>query len=304
MKLNLIAAAMVFTAGYSAWAANDLVQKEAVRMFPPTLSGTVVDAKTKQPLSYAVVQVAWVMRAEADKSKKGTKKTRRLFVKQIHSGAGGRFDLPNWKPIGSVPEWKPLPGQDPIVRIYAKGYQRLVLENTVKGKDDKRVPVNPPDALERKWMGEGVTQALRPLPNTEAALAKELTLWKKDLESEVALSPAPEREAAIRTQEKLLVLFDELCNTLSAPKRSGLCYASDSELGRYLAQAKANRAKYLIVEEPDGQIRKIPLQAIQRLPVIMPPIRPWVNSSPDSSEPQGYIGIPRPGVPPTPAEKR
>ena len=304
MKLNLITPALMFAVGQVALAANGLTPEQAADYSSSSVVGAIVDAKTRLPVAGAVVQVSWLIRADAENTKQGLKKTWHLFVKQSHSETSGRFDLPGWKQLDSVPGWKPSQGEDPTVRIYAKGYQRLVIEKNVFSKAGKRMPGNAPDGPERKFAGATLAQALRPLAGTETALAKELVIWKKDLETAIALSPQPRREVAIRTQEKLLFLFDELCNTLPEPKRTGVCYDTDSELGRYLAQAKADRSKYLMIEDAGGQIRKIPLQAIQPRPVIMQPFRPWVNSSPDSSEPQGYIGIPRPGVPPTPEEKR
>lgn len=274
------------------------VARAAPYYVAPDLTGTVVDAQTKQPLSYAVIQAAWAIRAE-ETGKPKTVKTKRLYVRQINSGPGGRFEVPGWKAMG--PEWKLIPGQDPLVHIYAKGYQRLTLENHVKDKDAKQRPANP-DAIQGKWAHEGAVLALKPLAGTTDALAKELALWKKDLETEIEQSPSQDRNEAIRKQERLLFLFDDQCKTLPEAKRKSLCYGADSEFGRYLAQAMAERLKYLIIEERDGEIKKLPLKAGTAPAAIAAPVQ--AGAATDSSPKVGYSGISRPGVSePVPAGK-
>ena len=253
------------------------------------LTGTIVDAGTKQPLSSAVIQAAWVMRAEEAGTPKAPKPKTKRLVRQIHSGQDGRFEVPGWIDNMGAAGRKLIPGQDPIVRIYAKGYQRLTIENRVKGKDAKQLPSNPADAIQRKWAHEGAVLALKPLSNSKDALAKELALWKKDLETEIEQSPSKDRNEAIRKLEKLLFLFDEQCKTLPEAKRKSLCYGADSELGRYLAQAMSDRSKYLIIEVRDGQIKKLPIQA-----VLAPAPQVGAHSPTDSSPKEGYSGVVRP----------
>lgn len=299
MKQLWLMIVLTCVATCTASAGNISVLPDATAAATTDLHGTIIDAKTKQPLPYAVVQVSWFLRAEGTKNRKDAQTDRRLWVRQIVSGAGGRFDIPTLKQLANVPGWNLLPGQDPVVRIYAKGYERLVIENTVKSKSGRRVPVNAPGAAQRKWVGEGTTQALRHLPDVEAAVAKELALWKKELENEIALSPARDRESAIRSQEKLLALFEDWCNTLSAPRRGGLCYGADSELGQYLAQAKAERTNYLVVEEPDGQIKKYPLQFHPAPAPQVAPQQIGPPPSPNAAATQGVSGTSR-APPPLP----
>lgn len=290
MKPLMLAITLAIAATHSAWADNVNALPATAGLSATGLLGTIIDAKTMQPIPFAVVQAAWVLRAEGDRKKQGVQKTKRLWVRQIFSDASGRFDFANEKQFADAPGWKLLPGQDPIIRIYAKGYQRLVIENTVKGRRGMQVPVNRPNAAEQKWVGEAKTQAMTPLSDTESALAKELVIWKADLENEIALSPAADRESAIRSQEKLLAAFDDACNRLSASKRSGLCYGTDSELGQYLAQVQAERTKFLVVELPDGRIKKYPLQIHSSSANQVAPRQIVGPASPYSAATQGVIG--------------
>lgn len=220
----------------------------------PALGGAVVDAETRQPVSGAVVEIVGVVSATGDGEKR-----RRLMVLQVYTGRDGRFRLPAREVFGRLPGWTPVPGQDPVVRIYAKGYRRLVIENSIRAQDGGVLTVNPPHATKRIWVGQGVTQALHPVPETEDGLVQELTAWKRDIETTIAQSPMPDRQAALRTQQKLLFLFDEQCVALSSAVRAQVCYGADSELGRHLAQAKAGRPGSLHRADRGGRIdeRKI-----------------------------------------------
>jgi hypothetical protein len=220
----------------------------------PDLTGWIVDAQTgKPPPVYAVVHVTWELRAASDRPK-ADGRTRRV-VKEINSVVGGRYHIIDWKQYVDTKGWKLVPGADPIVRIYAPGYRRLMVENTTAAKGGKPQPVNAPDAKEWKWVGESTAHALAPLPATPDALADELAVWKRDIGSDLAATPARDRDAAIHERGKLLLLFDELCGKLHAPP-AGLCYTQDSPVGRYVAQAKTERAQYLVVEEPSGKVMK------------------------------------------------
>ena len=272
-------------------------------LVPPRLVATVVDAGTRLPVAGAVVQIAWGMRTNLTESKKRGVRYLRNHTRQVRTNGGGHFDAGNLIPYRLPVGWEPLLGEDPIVRVYAKGYRRLVIKNTVANRNGKLVAVNTVGATQRKWVGEGAAQALLLLPNTEKALATELTSWKKDIEAEIKLSPATDRETAIRSQEKLLFLLDELCNTLSLPLRQDVCYSADSEMGQYLALAKADRLKYLVVEEPDGLVKKYPLEAMPvSNPVgvtnqMAPPFPPGVPLKPDTPTAPSQ-------APSMPAEKR
>ena len=118
------------------------------------------------------------------------------------------------------------------------------------------------------------------------------------MENEIALYPAADRESAIRSQGKLLAVFDDACNALSMPKRNGLCYGADSEFGQYLAKAQAERTKYLVVEEPDGQVKKYQLQFHSASTPQVAPQQIGGPASPNSAATQGSQGTSRPAVPP------
>lgn len=224
------------------------------------LTGKVVDAETRQSIrTYAVIQANWMLRPAPVASK--TTKAKPLYARQVQSGPGGTFEVPAW--IESIgPGWVPVSGQNPIVRIYAKGYHRLVVDNRVKTKISKPPPSGPADIQGQKWTHEGEALAMKPLLDTKDALAKELAVWKKDLDTEINQSLAKDRQEAIRQQEKLLFLLVEECKALPEARRKGVCPEAGSELGVYLAQAMAERSKYLIVEDRNGEIKKYPIKVL------------------------------------------
>lgn len=252
----------------------------------PDLTGWIVDAHTgKPPRVLAVVHVAWTLRADPAAVRAGAEPTKRV-VREIHSVAGGRFGLIDWMQHVDRKGWTLVPARDPVVHIYAPGYRRVVIENSVPGKGGKRVPVNARDAKEWKWVAEGAVQALQPLPEGPAALAAELAQWRRDIDADLAATPARDRDAAIRDREKLLLLFDRLCATLPAPPAKP-CYAADSPIGRYVAERKDVRSKYLVVEEPGGQEKKYRIEA-QSAPA---PAGAQAPGPGDSA--MGYARIPR-----------
>lgn len=211
----------------------------------PDLTGWLVDAQSGKPVANAVVRVTWVLRAEPAMIKAGGEGTRRV-VKEIQPVAGGRFYVIDWRRLVDAKGYKLVPVQDPMVRVYAPGYRRLAIDNVTVGKDGRRVPANALDGVDWKWIGEGKVHALQPLASKPEAVARELETWKRDIESE---------RRALPTQEKLLLAFDQLCATLASPPK-GLCYSADSEIGRYLAQTKSERSKFLVVEDPSLRSRK------------------------------------------------
>ncbi len=187
----------------------------------PDLTGWVVDAQTgKPPLVQAVVDVTWVLRDGP--------RTRRV-MKEVTSVVGGRFYIIDWKQYVDTRGWKLVPGQDPVVRIYAPGYRRVVI---------------------KRW-DEGERHMLQPLDPSPRAMAAELAAWKRDIDADLAATPAAERQAALREHEKLLLLHDQACRSLPEA-RPAPCYAADSPAARYIAAAREERSKYLVVEQPSG----------------------------------------------------
>ena len=261
MNLRLFGLLWLLIAGSVAWAVpSGYVATE--------LSGTIIDAETKHPLWHAVIQAS-VYEA----------RTRRLSETRVQN-AGGNF---------SIPDWKPAPGHDLIVRTYAAGYRRLIVKNPGNGKDVEALTADPANGVGRTLL------AMSPLPDKKDALARELALWKKDLATGIGRSATKDRNESIRKHEKLLFLFDAQCKTLPEAVRGHLCYPAKSELGRYVANAMAERNKFLVIEESDGRIVKMPLKAVEKQAVIMVPAQAGAHSSIDTSPKQGYAsGLARP----------
>jgi hypothetical protein len=223
------------------------------------LSGTVVDAATGQGLAYAVVQASWVTHPATQKPATTTNGGKRLFSRQVHSKPGGLFAITNGGSFAAPAGWVLVPAQDPVVRVYAEGHRRLVIWNTVAAKKGSPLPADAASASERKWSSQGATFALKPLPGGSSALKQELAIWKQDLEAEIAAQSQQDRAAAIRSQEKLLLLFDKVCRTLPQAARAGLCYEPDSELGRYVTVALAQARKSLVSEDENGEVTRVPV---------------------------------------------
>jgi len=224
----------------------------------PDLAGWIVDAKTgKPPLVQAVVHATWVLRAEVELAK-GGKRMKRV-VKEVDSVVGGRYYVVDWKQYVDMRGWKLVPGQDPVVRIYAPGYRRVVIDNAAVAKGGKRVPVNAAVGKEWKWVAADKAQALEPLPPSPGAMAVELATWRRDIDRDLAAVAPGERDAALRERERLLLLLDRECGSLTP--RPPACYAPDSPVGRFVAQRRDERSKYLVVETPGAAPRKFTLEA-------------------------------------------
>ena len=248
------------TWGASLFVTAFAAEKPAPTYSLPDLTATVVDGRTGQGLAYAVVQASWTARPAAGKPTRTIAPGKRLLSRQVHSKPGGQVMISAVRPLAVPAGWVLASGQDPVVRVYNEGYRRLVVFNTVATKDGRPVSAaSAAAASERTWSAQGATLALKPLSKEPTALKKELALWKNDLETEIAAYAQQDRSEAIRSQEKLLFLFDKVCKTLPQLSRAGLCYEPTSELGRYLTAALVERGKFLTIENDNGEIAKVPV---------------------------------------------
>lgn len=168
------------------------------------------------------------------------------------------------------------------MRTYAAGYRRLTIKNPTIGKAVGTLAAELANGIGRTLL------AMTPLPGKKDALASELALWKKDLETGIGRPATKDRNESIRKHEKLLFLFVAQCKTLSEAERKHLCYSANSELGRYVASAMEERNKFLVIEESDGRIAKMPLKAVEKQAVIMVPVQAGAHSPTDTSPKQGY----------------
>lgn len=232
--------------------------READALHSPEISGWVVEAGSGRPLPQAVVQATWVLRPTGRHAKAGVGLARTVTL-QAHSIVAGRFLVTGWERYPAAEGWEPVPGKDPVVHIYSKGHRRLSMDNVVIGSGRKPIPMNEPGARFWRWAGEGKKHALEALPASETAMARELALWKRELEAGFARATGPDRRAMLLAREKLLVLFDEACGALRAPPK-GLCYSPESEAGRHLATVKSERARHLVVKSGDGKVSSYAIQ--------------------------------------------
>ena len=228
------------------------------------ISGTIVDAKSHKPVPYAVVNIAWTLQP-----RKGTtpsdKQPVRLGAIQTYAGQDGKFKVEGWQqrePEASR-NWEIVPGRDPMVRIYAQGYQRLAIYNLKPGKGKR--PYNPAHATVLKWIGQDKTQSMKKLPAGEAALAKELRLWRQDLDQEIqAMGTGRDKQHALNSQQKLLALFSDQCKSLSDGLRQKICYPPDSDVAKNMEESDQVRSKNLVYDRPDGEQQIIPIKMMPR----------------------------------------
>ena len=247
-------------------------------MMPPPsqtaepLNGKVVDARNHKPVAYPVISVIWTLKFKGDIAAEGQSmplpegQSALTKVEQDYGNSAGEFHVQGLSPFGF--DWKVIPGQVagreglPLVRIYAKGYKRLVIENVAGDHAKLKRPYNPTGATMLKWVGQNQTQMLQPWPVKPSARVKELRLWKKDLDDGINAARAMVgQKRAIESQERLLLVFNEMCQTLPQPARKNSCYAPDSEIGRYITQFADERARnYLVITGADGERPAVPVQ--------------------------------------------
>lgn len=213
----------------------------------PEINGRVVDAASGAPVGLALVQAAWVLRLEDGSGKPLAPLRTRRIVKQVRSVPGGRFQLPEWRSAEGA-AWQPVPGSDPVLRIYAPGYARVSIENValVRGK---RAPVNAHGAAELRFVAEGAVHPLRRVAAGSPEMARELLTWRRDADLEIARHPSGDAMVAMRSQLPLLLLIEELCSGFAA-SRPAACPAAGSPLGRFVADARAERSRALVLENP------------------------------------------------------
>ncbi len=225
-----------------------------------------MDAGNQQPIAYPVISVIWTLKFKGDRSAGEQPiplppgQSVLTKVEQNYGNRDGEFRMQGLNPFGF--EWQALPGHDPLVRIYAKGYKRLEIENVAGDHAKVKQPYNPAGAPQLKWVGQNQTQKLQPWPVKPDARVKELRLWKKDLADGIDATRAiMGKKRAIESQEILLVLFDEMCKTLTQPARKNVCYAPDSEIGRYITQFAGERAgNNLILKGENGERKVVPVR--------------------------------------------
>lgn len=223
----------------------------------PDLVGRVVDAATgKPPLVPAVVHITWTLRPESKEP--NAKGQVRRVVQEIQSIVGGRFYVIDWRRTIDLRGWKLVPGEDPVVRIYAPGYRRIVIENVTVDPRGKRVPVNAAPDREWSWIAQERAQALEPLPADAESLAAELAVWRRDIDRDLAAVDPGRKAAALQEHERLLLLFGEQCAKLSPPPAA--CFRAESPAGRFIAERNAERARYLILDAPGDAPRKFVIE--------------------------------------------
>lgn len=228
------------------------------------LTGKVVDAQSQKPLSNAVISAIWRYKLR-DLPPGGQV----IKVRQGYAGSSGTFQVQAFAPVDV--RWEAVPGYDPLVRIYAKGYRRLVIENVEDGNSNQ--PYNPDRAAAMlKWVGQNKVQMLQPWPTKQDAKVKELRLWRNDIDDSIKLVETDwGKLRAIESQEKLLLLFNEMCKTLTGYAQKNVCYAPDSEIGRYISRFVDERAKNIVLEGPNGErqlvtVRIVPTEQNSNMP--------------------------------------
>lgn len=209
----------------------------------PAITGQVVDAKTGKPMAGAIVQASWVL--EPEEAAGESAEPRRLLVQQARSDTRGRYRIPAWPENQQTPPgWRLKPGQDPVLRVYAARYRRLVLDNRLTTKTGAR-PYNAIDARERRSRWNGKTLRLKKAASQPVWL-QELAGWRNAIEAEITALEWKERDQAWLGHKHLLMLFDAECGKLPPERRQAICWAPDSRLGAIAANLRSlekNRGK-------------------------------------------------------------
>lgn len=193
--------------------------------------GELVDAATKQPVTPALVWIAWTMR-RID----GSPGTRRL-VQAKRSGIEGmanHFYVSPWRlPAPELPGWEIDPDATPRVRIYASGYRR---------------------SAEMPWDLKGAVIPLQKLPAGRDAVLGEMRALRADLDAELAKNSS---DADLAAQRLLLEQLAYECRGITPDLRAGICYPPDSPVARYLDRTRGNPSFMMETAEGGRTIRVV-----------------------------------------------
>ena len=201
--------------------------------------GGLVDAESKQPVSPAVVRIAWTMRRSD-----GTPGTRRMVQAKRAGieGSGSSFFVSPWRlPGPELPGWEIDPDAVPLVRVYAPGYRR---------------------SAEVRWEEKGAIVSVQKLPASRDAVLAELRAWRGDLDAELARNQS---EADLAAQRPLLAQLAEECKGITPDLRVGICFPADSPVARYLDKTRGLASFPMETEEGVRTIRVVAVDGGSRL---------------------------------------
>lgn len=189
------------------------------------VTGTVIDSVSGKPVEGAIVSLDFLAR------KSGEEQQVKL-IQQSLTNANGRFFVHTWQnPLRREAGWALVPEQKPALRIYARGFQRLIAE------DSWGIKKSASQNIGRNWV-------LQPMEAKPSALLHQLALWKKDLTTEVfADRPDPMVDYPIQknrrdAQKHLTMLFGSACETLPSDIRVQMCYQPCSAVDRLVQKYK------------------------------------------------------------------
>jgi|WetSurMetagenome_2_1015567.scaffolds.fasta_scaffold01617_7 hypothetical protein len=189
---------------------KDLTHTEKTQLSPhytlPALSGVVVDAETGQPIQEAIVSFSWILQWEKGELPVLLQKfLPRLMVKQLVTNQQGFFHSDRHiveTNAMTLANWKLPKGTIPLIRIYAKGYQRLEIKNFQE----------PLEGENSEWKISPLY--LSKLPNNQATLLEELMEWRNDIDIEMTSYNLDVKDFLEFSRiEKLVRLFTRVCDT-------------------------------------------------------------------------------------------
>jgi hypothetical protein len=210
--------------------ARDYSQLDGIRFLKAAgefVAGNVIDAGSGKPIEGAVVSLDFSIRKAGD-----ARQTK--LIQQSLTGAKGRFFLHTWQnSLRREAGWELVPDQKPVLRIYARGYQRLTVEDRFGIKKGSNTNLDRP-------------RALQPMLSTPGAVLHELALWKQELTPEVfaevldLFDPRERQVQQVRrdAQKHLTLLFGNVCETLPGDTRTQACYQPCSAADRLVQKYK------------------------------------------------------------------
>ena len=207
--------------------ARDSNQLDGIRFLKTSgefIAGSVIDASSGKPIKGAVVSLDFLIHKSGD--------PRQIkLMQQSLTGASGRFFLHTWQnPLRREAGWELVPEQKPVLRIYARGFQRLIVKDHFDIKKGSDLYSDRP-------------RALQPMPSASGELLHELGLWKQELTSEVFSDYLDPRDFQVQqarrdAQKHLTRLFGSVCETLPLDIRTRACYQPCSAVDQLIQTYK------------------------------------------------------------------
>ena len=188
--------------------------------------GKVVDKETDNPIAGAVVIALWYLERVNEEQDYYSNKVGTLHIDQAVTDKEGLFNFKKWVKSKPRPSgWRLSEDKDPVIKIFAPGYQDIVLNHIAKPeKSNKNASQN---QSTEKWHLK--TIAMQRRTQTPTSNENQILHWKEELEAQYKSLKWNSEYLAIENQFQLYSLIQKECKKLSPVAAKKVCFENNSK---------------------------------------------------------------------------